>query len=48
MSDPRTTAPPGTGVPRMIGRGRAGLRRDPSPHAVQDNELLFGDIFSVF
>lgn len=32
----------------MIGRGRAGLRRDPSPHAVQDNELLFGDIFSVF
>jgi len=32
----------------MIARGHADLRREPSPHAVQDNELLFGDIFTVF
>lgn len=48
MNDPRTTPPPGTGTARMIARGRAGLRREPSPHAVQDNELLFGDNFVVF
>jgi cell wall-associated NlpC family hydrolase len=48
VSDPRTTPPSGTGVPRMIGRGRADLRREPSPHAVQDDELLFGDIFTVY
>jgi cell wall-associated NlpC family hydrolase len=32
----------------MIARGCAGLRREPSPQAVQDNELLFGDVFTVF
>jgi len=48
VSDPRTTPPSGTGQPKVTVRGRAGLRRDPSPHAVQDNELLFGDVFTVF
>lgn len=48
MSDPRTTPPPGAGTRKMIARGRAGLRRDPSPGAVQDSELLFGDVFTVF
>jgi cell wall-associated NlpC family hydrolase len=48
VSDPRTTPPLGTGTPKMIARGRTGLRHEPSAHAVQDNELLFGDIFTVF
>lgn len=48
MSDPRTTTPPGTGTAKMIACGRAGLRREPSLHAVQDNELLFGDVFTVY
>jgi len=48
VSDPRTTPPPGTGTRKMIARGRTSLRHGPSAHAVQDNELLFGDIFTVF
>ncbi len=48
MNDPRTTTPPGTGTPRGIARGRTALRNQPSGDAVQDDELLFGDVFTVF
>ena len=53
MNDPRTTplkdgvAVTG-GTPHMIARGRAALRHAPSSDSVQDNELLFGDVFTVF
>jgi hypothetical protein len=53
VSDPRTT-PIRNGVaatggkPQMIARGRASLRHAPSLDAVQDDELLFGDTFTVF
>jgi cell wall-associated NlpC family hydrolase len=53
LSDPRTT-PIRNGVvaaggnPQMIARGRVALRHAPSLDAVQDNELLFGDTFTVF
>lgn len=53
MSDPRTTpmkngAAVTGGTPHMIARGRAALRHEPSSDAVQDNELLFGETFTVF
>jgi hypothetical protein len=53
VSDPRTTplragAAVTGGTPRMIARGRASLRHAPSSDAVQDDELLYGDSFTVF
>jgi cell wall-associated NlpC family hydrolase len=53
LSDPRTTplrngVPATGGSPQMIARGRTALRHAPSLDAVQDNELLFGDTFTVF
>jgi cell wall-associated NlpC family hydrolase len=53
MSDPRL-APLKDGKPvtggevQTIARGRVSLRHAPSADAVQDNELLFGDVFTVF
>lgn len=52
MSDPRTTplrdgAVVTGGKPQMIARGRASLRHAPSSGAIQDDELLFGEIFTV-
>ena len=53
MSDPRTTPVRGGvvatgGSPQSIVRGRVSLRHAPSPDAVQDDELLFGETFTVF
>jgi NlpC/P60 family protein/dipeptidyl peptidase-like protein len=53
MSDPRLTphveSSAGTrGEVQTIARGRVSLRHAPSADAVQDNELLFGDVFTVF
>jgi cell wall-associated NlpC family hydrolase len=53
VSDPRTVpirngVAAAGGSPHMIVRGRAALRHGPSLDAVQDNELLFGDTFTVF
>jgi hypothetical protein len=53
VSDPRLTphtdGSAGTrGEAQTIARGRVSLRHAPSADAVQDNELLFGDVFTVF
>ena len=53
MSDPRTTPLRGGvavtgGTPRMIARGHASLRHAPSSDAVQDDELLYGETFTIF
>jgi cell wall-associated NlpC family hydrolase len=53
LSDPRTTpirngVAAAGGSPHMIARGRAALRHAPSLDSVQDDELLFGDTFTVF
>ncbi|HXC54283.1 MAG TPA: C40 family peptidase [Rhizomicrobium sp.] len=53
MSDPRTTplrdGVVATGGRAMtVARGRAALRHAPSVDAVQDDELLFGEGFTVF
>ncbi|MEI9996320.1 MAG: C40 family peptidase [Rhizomicrobium sp.] len=53
MSDPRTTpmkdgAVVAGGETQTIARGRVALRHAPSQDAVQDNELLFGEVFMVF
>ncbi len=36
------------GAPRLIARGRAPLRNKPSTESVQDDELLFGEVFTVY
>ncbi len=36
------------GVPHMIARGRTALRNAPSSDSMQDDELLFGDVFTVY
>jgi hypothetical protein len=55
VKDPRTTPMRGgaevtdlKGVKYSIARGRAALRNAPSQDAVQDDELLFGEIITVF
>lgn len=53
MSDPRTTplrngVPVTGGTPHAIARGRVALRHAPTQGAVQDDELLFGETFTVF
>ncbi|HWD27032.1 MAG TPA: C40 family peptidase [Rhizomicrobium sp.] len=53
MSDPRLTPlkdgkPVTGGETQTIARGRVSLRHAPNADAVQDNELLFGDVFTVF
>jgi cell wall-associated NlpC family hydrolase len=53
MKDPRTTpmrhgAEVSGGSMRTVTRGRAALRPSPSPDAVQDDEILFGEPVTVF
>ncbi|HEY4942680.1 MAG TPA: C40 family peptidase [Rhizomicrobium sp.] len=53
MSDPRTTplrngAVATGGTPHMIARGRAPLRHAPATDSVQDDELLFGEVFTIY
>lgn len=53
MTDPRTTpirhgAEVAGGTMRTVVRGRAALRALPSPDAVQDDEVLFGESVAVF
>jgi hypothetical protein len=36
------------GVPHMIARGRTALRNAPASDSMQDDELLFGDVFTVY
>lgn len=53
MKDPRTTptrngAEVSGGTMRTVVRGRAAMRSLPSPDAVQDDEVLFGEPVTVF
>jgi hypothetical protein len=53
MKDPRTTpmrdgAEVSGGTMRTVVRGRAAMRTLPSPDAVQDDEVLFGEPITVF